>query len=93
MKPLLGCKLVVAPTSRFEKRIPGQPAGYYSSLVKNEGCKNLCKLSSLANLGNFYYTHASTRSFSKVYAKDSSVFLGPIQEKSRSASFKETKKS
>ncbi|MBI2743852.1 MAG: DNA polymerase III subunit alpha [Chlamydiales bacterium] len=58
IKPLLGCELSLAPTSRFEKkRVGKQPTSYpLILLVKNKkGYENLCKLSSLAHLEGFYY--------------------------------------
>ena len=59
VKPIIGCELVVAPQSRFEKkRIPGMPAGFpIVLLAKNkQGYQNLCVLSSLAHLEGFYWT-------------------------------------
>src|ERR1700722_218487 len=59
VKPIIGCELIVAPQSRFDKkRIPGMPNGFpIVLLVKNkQGYQNLCVLSSLAHLEGFYYT-------------------------------------
>ncbi len=59
VKPILGCKLFVAPGSRLEKkRIFGMPHGFpIVLLVKNKvGYRNLCALSSYAHLEGFYYT-------------------------------------
>lgn len=59
IKPILGCELYLAPTSRFEKKkVPGQSAGYNLVLLaKNAvGYKHLCELSTLAHLEGFYYT-------------------------------------
>jgi len=58
IKPILGCKLWVAPHSRLEKkRTPGSSNGMSIILLaKNEqGYKNLCKLSSTGFLEGFYY--------------------------------------
>ncbi len=59
VKPIIGCELVVAPQSRFDKKkIPGMPAGFpIVLLAKNkQGYQNLCVLSSLAHLEGFYWT-------------------------------------
>lgn len=58
IKPILGCKLWLAPQSRLEKKkIPGSPNGHpIILLAKNaNGYRNLCKLSSLGFLEGFYY--------------------------------------
>lgn len=59
VRPILGCELMVAPTSRFEKkRVGGQPFGTPLLLLVKDatGYHNLCALSSLAHLEGFYYT-------------------------------------
>ncbi len=58
IKPILGCKIWMAPTSRFEKkRIYGMPNGFPIVLLakNNIGYRNLCKLSSCGFLEGFYY--------------------------------------
>lgn len=58
IKPIIGCKIWMAPVSRLEKkRIPGQPNGVpLVFLAKDKtGYRNLCKLSSLGFLEGFYY--------------------------------------
>ncbi|MBI5273233.1 MAG: DNA polymerase III subunit alpha [Chlamydiia bacterium] len=58
IKPILGCEIWMAPTSRLEKkRIVGVPHGMpIILLAKNPlGYKNLCKLSSIGFLEGFYY--------------------------------------
>jgi DNA polymerase-3 subunit alpha len=58
VKPILGCEIWMAPTSRLEKkRIPGMSNGIpITLLAKNkEGYRNLCKLSSIGFLEGFYY--------------------------------------
>lgn len=58
VKPILGCKIWMAPTSRFEKkRVYGMPNGFPILLLakNNVGYRNLCKLSSLGFLEGFYY--------------------------------------
>lgn len=82
IKPVLGCELVVAPTSRFEKkRLPGLPAGYpILLLVKNKkGYENLCKLSSLASLEGFYYTPRIDKELLQLYHEGLICLSGPLQ--------------
>lgn len=59
VKPVLGCELMVAPLSRFDKkRVHGEPPGYQLVFLAKDdvGYHNLCKLSSFAHLEGFYYT-------------------------------------
>ncbi len=57
IKPLIGCEVFVAPTSRFEKKkIGSRVAEHLTLIAKNEvGYKNLCKLSSYGYTEGFYY--------------------------------------
>jgi DNA polymerase-3 subunit alpha len=58
VKPILGCKIWMAPGSRLEKkRVMGVPNGVPVVLLakNNEGFRNLCKLSSIGFLEGFYY--------------------------------------
>ena len=58
VKPILGCKIWMAPVSRLEKkRSPGAPNGSAVVLLAKDlvGFKNLCKLSSIGFLEGFYY--------------------------------------
>ncbi len=58
LKPLIGCEVYVAPTSRFKKkRIGGQPTAYHLTLlVKNKrGYENLMELITGGYLDGFYY--------------------------------------
>jgi DNA polymerase-3 subunit alpha len=58
VKPILGCKIWMAPISRLEKkRTPGVPNGVPVVLLcKNiQGYRNLCKLSSIGFFEGFYY--------------------------------------
>lgn len=59
IKPIIGCEVYVAPTSRFEKKKlgPGTRVAYHLILLaKNEvGYKNLCRLTSLGYTDGFYY--------------------------------------
>lgn len=58
VKPIIGCELMVAHDSRFEKKKrPNVPLAYpIILLVKNkQGYKNLCNLTSKGYLEGFYY--------------------------------------
>ncbi|HAZ15413.1 MAG TPA: DNA polymerase III subunit alpha [Parachlamydiales bacterium] len=58
VKPLLGCELYMAPSSRHEKKkMVGSPCGYELLFLAKDrsGYQNLCKLSSFAHLEGFYY--------------------------------------
>ncbi len=59
IKPIVGCEIVVAPSSRLEKqRIGGRSGGHPIILLAKDkvGYKNLCKLSSMGFTEGFYYT-------------------------------------
>jgi DNA polymerase-3 subunit alpha len=60
IKPIIGCEIYVAPTSRFEKKgVDKGPREYNNHLIllamNNEGYRNLCKLVSLGYMEGFYY--------------------------------------
>jgi len=60
IKPIIGCEIYVAPTSRFERKgVDKGPKEYNNHLIllaKNrEGYRNLCKLVSLGYTEGFYY--------------------------------------
>jgi DNA polymerase-3 subunit alpha len=60
VKPIIGCEIYVAPTSRFEKKgVDKGPREYNNHLIllamNNEGYRNLCKLVSLGYMEGFYY--------------------------------------
>jgi len=60
IKPIIGCEIYVAPTSRFERKgVDKGPKEYNNHLIllaKNrEGYRNLCKLVSLGYIEGFYY--------------------------------------
>lgn len=60
IKPIIGCELRLAPSSRLEKKRSSQnlpPSFSLILLAKNmKGYKNLCKLSSIGFIEGFYYT-------------------------------------
>ena len=60
VKPIIGCEIYVAPTSRFEKKgVDKGPKEYNNHLIllamNNQGYRNLCKLVSLGYMEGFYY--------------------------------------
>ncbi len=60
IKPIIGCEIYVAPTSRFEKKgVDKGPKEYNNHLIllamNKEGYRNLCKLVSLGYMEGFYY--------------------------------------
>jgi DNA polymerase III subunit alpha len=60
VKPIIGCEIYVAPTSRFERKGADRgPKEYNNHLIllamNNEGYRNLCKLVSLGYMEGFYY--------------------------------------
>ncbi|MBD3274183.1 MAG: DNA polymerase III subunit alpha, partial [Candidatus Marinimicrobia bacterium] len=59
VKPILGCELYVARSSRFEKKTTNRGGWNYNHLVvlakNNTGWKNLMKLVSFGYLEGFYY--------------------------------------
>jgi DNA polymerase-3 subunit alpha len=60
VKPIIGCEIYVAPTSRFEKKgVDKGPKEYNNHLIllamNRDGYRNLCKLVSLGYIEGFYY--------------------------------------
>jgi len=60
VKPIIGCEIYVAPTSRFEKKgVDKGPKEYNNHLIllamNDEGYRHLCKLVSLGYMEGFYY--------------------------------------
>jgi len=60
VKPIIGCEIYVAPTSRFEKKGVDKGAKEYNNhlillAMNKEGYRNLCKLVSLGYMEGFYY--------------------------------------
>ncbi len=81
LKAILGCELMVAPGSRFEKkRTPGVPYAYPLILIaKNKvGYRNLCKLSSIGYLEGFYYTPRIDREVLALYSEGLICLSGPL---------------
>lgn len=59
VKPIIGCELVVAPNSRFDKeKVKGRSGGNPIVLLAKDklGYQNLCKLTSAGYTEGFYYT-------------------------------------
>jgi DNA polymerase-3 subunit alpha len=59
IKPIIGCEIYVAPTSRFEKKgVDKGPKEYNNHLIllamNREGYRNLCKLVSLGYMKLYY---------------------------------------
>ncbi len=82
VKPIMGCELMLAPSSRFEKkRIHGQSWGYpLVLLAKNQnGYRNLCKLSSMAHLEGFYYAPRIDKEILSLYAEGLICLSGPLR--------------
>jgi len=82
VKPILGCELHLAPSSRFDKRrIPGSPAGFPLILLAKDkvGYRNLCKLSSAAHVEGFYYTPRIDRDLLGMHSEGLICLSGPIQ--------------
>lgn len=60
VKPIIGCEIYVAPTSRFERKgVDKGPKEYNNHLIvlamSMEGYRNLCKLVTLGYMEGFYY--------------------------------------
>jgi DNA polymerase-3 subunit alpha len=60
IKPIIGCEIYVAPTSRFERKgVDKGPKEYNNHLIllamNLDGYRNLCKLVSLGFIEGFYY--------------------------------------
>ncbi|NGX50876.1 MAG: DNA polymerase III subunit alpha [Chlamydiae bacterium] len=82
VKPIIGCEVMVAPTSRHEKsRVSGHFVGYpLILLAKNRvGYRNLCKISSIGFLEGFYYTPRVDREILEAHAEGLICLSGPIQ--------------
>jgi len=82
IKPILGCKIWVAPHSRLDKKkIPGMPCGFPITLLAKDaaGYKNLCKLSSVGFLEGFYYQPRIDKEIIQQFYKGLICLSGPAQ--------------
>lgn len=80
IKPILGCKIWVAPHSRLDKkRVPGVPNGFPITLLAKDaaGYRNLCKLSSLGFLEGFYYQPRIDKSILAQFSQGLVCLSGP----------------
>jgi DNA polymerase III subunit alpha len=60
IKPIIGCEIYVAPTSRFDKKGVDKGSKEYNNhlillAMNRDGYRNLCKLVSLGYIEGFYY--------------------------------------
>ncbi|NGX35872.1 MAG: DNA polymerase III subunit alpha [Candidatus Anoxychlamydiales bacterium] len=81
IKPIIGCELMVAHSSRSEKKKRvGSPLAYpIVLLVKNEqGYKNLCALTSKAYLEGFYYYPRIDKELLEEFSKGLICLSGPV---------------
>ena len=74
IKPIIGCEIYVAPTSRFEKKgVDKGPKEYNNHLIllamNREGYRNLCKLVSLGYMEGFYYKPRMDHGLMKAHSK------------------------
>ncbi len=84
IKPILGCELYVAPTSRHEKkRLTPLPTSFHLTLLaKNkQGYQNLCKLSSIGFIEGFYYTPRIDAEALKTHKEGLICLSGCLQSK------------
>jgi DNA polymerase-3 subunit alpha len=84
IKPIIGCELYLAPSSRLDKRkIPGIPAGFpLILLAKNkQGYQNLCQLTSIAHVEGFYYTPRIDKQVLEKHAEGLICLSGSVQGK------------
>ena len=82
IKPIIGCEVVVAPFSRFDKKkISGHSVGYpLILLAKNQrGYQSLCKISSIGYLEGFYYTPRVDQEILEKYSEGLICLSGPLQ--------------
>lgn len=94
VKPLIGCELYLAPTSRFEKKKLGpktRVAYHLTLLAKNEeGYHNLCRLSSKGYLEGFYYFPRVDKELLKEYSKGLICLSGCLSGQVAQAALHET---
>lgn len=82
IKAIIGCEMMIAPTSRFDKKkIFGKPHGYpVVLLAKNQiGYRHLCKLSSAAYAEGFYYTPRIDLELLKQYSEGLICLVGSFE--------------
>ncbi len=99
VRPIIGCKIWVAPGSRKEKkRVHGVASGYpLVLLAKNSiGYRNLCKLTSIGFLEGFYYQPRIDKELLAQHREGLICFSGPLSgsvasliEKGKEAELKE----
>lgn len=81
VRPIIGCEIWVAPTSRIEKKkIPGFSSGYPLLLLAKdgEGYRNLCKLTSIGFLEGFYYQPRIDKELLALHAGGLICLSGPL---------------
>ena len=77
VKPIIGCELYVAPTSRLERQASDKRPYHLTVLAKNNtGYKNLVKLVTLAHLEGFYYRPRVDRDSLEKYSEGLIVMSG-----------------
>ncbi len=84
IKPIIGCELYLAPSSRLDKRkIPGIPTGFpLILLAKNkQGYQNLCQLTSIAHVEGFYYTPRIDKQVLEKHSEGLICLSGSVQGK------------
>lgn len=84
IKPIIGCELMVAPSScREKKKVYGEPSGYPLILLAKDmdGYRNLCKLSSIAFTEGFYYYPRIDKDLLQEHGKGLICLSGPYYSK------------
>ena len=77
VKPIIGCELYVAPSSRLERKASDKRPYHLTVLAKdNAGYKNLVKLVTLAHLEGFYYKPRVDRDILEKYSEGLIVMSG-----------------
>ena len=77
VKPIIGCELYVAPSSRLERKASDKRPYHLTVLAKdNAGYKNLVKLVTLAHLEGFYYRPRVDRDILEKYSEGLIVMSG-----------------
>ena len=77
VKPIIGCELYVAPSSRLERQASDKRPYHLTVLAKNNtGYKNLVKLVTLSHLEGFYYRPRVDRDTLEKYSEGLLVMSG-----------------